>query len=738
MVTAGYLGKRLLQAGITIWGAITLSFVIVHKMPGSPAAYMAARLAGVSQLSQTQINRIVQTYLQLKPDAPLHEQYLNYLSSVVLHFDFGRSVTFNRPVSDIILDALPWTIFISLVAISIGTIMFLLIGSFLATKEGSKWDVFGSYFVMFSDSVPYYVVALLLLFVFGFVLGWFPTRGQMQPGTTPGFNLPFMKGVLYYASLPILSFAVTAWGGLSFRAHCTRILGEDYIRVGRLRGLRESRIMVRYVAWNSLLPMYTGIMAGMAAVFGGSIIMENIFTYPGMGYYMWKAIQTRDYPLMLGGLIIFTVVTVIALLIADLTYGWIDPRVSNRESASYGTNLARLAQGAVRKVRRLVRGSDADSMRLDPVDLSGFDRVEGAAVGGTAASNGGRPVSNGDSAGAPGTATAPEGLRERLEVAYESLDRRYLQPGYRTLDRRVLTPMRILWSAPRARVGLLIVLFYVFLGFVAPEIVAKPSALQASPENFSMGPFQSLAHPLGTDKIGTDLVSRLVYSTTPMLKMMFAGALFASLVGAAVGIGSGYFGGTIDWLLTTLTDIMINIPGIPLLVVIAAIFEPSSPAIVGIILAIDDWPSLARQLRSEVLTIREKSYVEAARTMGLSSSTIFSKKILMNLMPLITMNTMRAARNIVFVSAGLYFLGILPYNSLNWGVWMDNARDSGALTSPDRFYLIAIPLFAITTLSLGLLLFSQGTDRLYNPRIRARHAKTAGEKSESSEVVDSE
>jgi len=725
MVSAGYLGKRLTQAVITIWGAITLSFVIVHEMPGSPAEYMASKLSGLSDLSREQINRIVETYLSLETDAPLHEQYFDYMSGVVLRFDLGRSVTYNRPVSDVILEALPWTIFVSLIAISFGTIMFLLIGSFLATKEGSKWDVFGSYFVMFSDSVPYYVVALLLLFIFGFTFGWFPTRGQMQPGTTPGFNWPFMKGVIYYASLPILSFAVTAWGGLSFRAHCIRILGEDYIRVGRLRGLRESRIMVRYVAWNSLLPMYTGIMASVAAIFGGSIIMENVFTYPGMGYYMWRAIETRDYPLMLGGLIIFTVVTVVALLIADLTYGWIDPRVDNRQSTAYGTNFTRLAMNSVRKLRRFVSGARRESLQLDPVDLSGFDRVETAAV----ARNSGGPVAEGDpetTGGMPAAEDDGSGLRRRLSWYYE------------ILDRRILTPFRVLWSAPRARVGLLIILFYIFLGFVAPEFVEAPSSYQAPTEKWGLEPFQSLAFPLGTDSVGTDLVSRLVYSTTPMLKMMFAGALFASIVGAVVGIASGYFGGTIDWLLTTATDIMINIPSIPLVVVIGAIFEPRSPAVVGVILAIDDWPALARQLRSEVLTIREKSYVEAARTMGLSSPTIVSKKVLMNLMPLITMNTMRAARNIVFVSAALYFLGVLPYTSLNWGVWMDNARGQGALNAPDQFYLLAIPLFAITTLSLGLLLFSQGTDRLYNPRIRARHAKTAGEDVEATETVDAD
>ena len=714
MVALRYLSKRLTQAVITIWGAITLSFVIIHKMPGSPAEYLASQLSGLADLSQAQINRIVETYMAVQTDAPLHEQYVNYMSGIILRFDFGRSVVFNRPVADVILNALPWTIFISVVSISIGTIMFLLIGSFLATKEGSKWDVFGSYFVMFSDSVPYYVVALLLLFFFGFVWGIFPTRGQMDPQTTPGFNLDFLLGVVYYAALPILSFAITAWGGLSFRAHCTRILGEDYIRVGRLRGLRESRIMTRYVAWNSLLPMYTGIMASMAAIFGGSIIMENIFTYPGMGYYMWKAIQARDYPLMLGGLIIFTIVTVIALLVADLTYGWIDPRVGTRASESYGTNLTRLGKDTVRRLRSLVNGrtNDTPRLHLEPVDLSGIDRVSGAP-----------PVGSGTDK------QRADGGVERAKPG-DGQSRSWQTRTYRTLDQSVLTPLRVLWSAPRARVGLLVVAFYVFLGFVAPYFTAQPTSFQGP---ISLPPFESMAHPLGTDNVGTDLVNRLVYSTTPMLKMMFAGAIFASVVGAAVGIASGYFGGTIDWLLTTVTDIMINIPGIPLLVVLAAIFQPSDPAVVGIVLAIDDWPSLARQLRSEVLTIREKSYVEAARALGLSSSTVFSKKILPDLMPLLTMNTMRAARNIVFVSAGLYFLGILPYTSLNWGVWMDNARSNGALTNPSQFYLLAIPLLAIVTLSMGLLLFSQGTDRLYNPRIRARHAKTV-----SSDELDDE
>ena len=689
MSKVGYQVKRVGQAVVTVFAAVTVSFLLVRSMPGGPEAYIRARLAmSVAETGQSssEVNEAVQRFLLVNPQKPLWEQYVDYLTAILFRFDMGTSIAYNEPVVAIIGDALPWTIFVSMFAILFGTLTFFIVGGILAYYEGKRIDVAGSYFVIFTDSVPYYIVALVLLFLFGFLWDVFPTGGRMDPSTTPGFNLPFMIGVLNHAALPILSFALTAWGGLSFRAHCIRVLGEDYVHVARLRGLNDSRIIFRYIGWNSMLPAYTGVLMGLAGLFGGSVIMEQIFSYRGMGFYVFNAVTRRDLPLMMGGFIIFTVATVLGLLIADLTYGYIDPRASYKRRESFGVDSGQWFSALTAK-------------------LSGLRHRGAATTGGGSAS---RSLSMFDSDDPVETIS----LRETL---------------YETADLFVLAPLRILWTSPRARAGALIICGFAFVGLVAAlDVYPEPRAFQG--ERF-MGPMEDVRFLLGTDNTGSDLLGQMIYATPAMLKMMAAGALTAVGVGSLVGLASGYLGGRIDKVLMTVTDVALNLPGLPLLLILAALFEPRNPYVVGVILAIDNWPGLARQLRSQVLADRSEPYVEVSRAMALPTRTILVRNLLPNLLPLVTINAAGAARGIIFSSAGLYFLGVLPFTNLNWGVMLNLAR--GSITSVDRIHWLLVPIAAITLMTYGLMLFSQGTDRLYNPRVRARHAKTVDVSSES-------
>jgi peptide/nickel transport system permease protein len=187
------------------------------------------------------------------------------------------------------------------------------------------------------NSVPYYVGGILMLSWLAYKFGWFPTGGRYPSGVTPGFNISFILGVAHHAALPIASGFIVGFGGaaLEMRGNSIRVMGENYLRVARLRGLSETRIAVRYVGRNSILPLYTKFMIGIAAIFSSSIIMEQIFRYPGMGWYTYDALALRDYPLLMGVLMLFSTVTVLGVLIADLTYGFIDPRASQGDQEAY-------------------------------------------------------------------------------------------------------------------------------------------------------------------------------------------------------------------------------------------------------------------------------------------------------------------------------------------------------------------------------------------------------------------
>jgi peptide/nickel transport system permease protein len=291
----------------------------------------------------------------------------------------------------------------------------------------------------------------------------------------------------------------------------------------------------------------------------------------------------------------------------------------------------------------------------------------------------------------------------------------------RWFDEYGRAPFLILWGDWRSRVGMLILLVYLLMGTVGTMIVEVPYTNQAE---MWIRPFQNMQYPLGTTRTGQDLVGLMVHSTPDMLIMIGAGSVFSTVVATVVGTAAGYKGGGFDKILMVAADTMIAIPGLALVIVIAAVIEPRNPALVGLILSSHVWAGLARSLRSQVLTLREHSYVEASRIMGISSSAILAKDIIPNLMPYILINFVNSARNVIFSSVGLYFLGVLPYTNLNWGVVLNNAYNSSALYTPGLMYYLIIPLVTIVLISFGLILLSQGFDRIFNPRIRAKHSKT--------------
>ncbi|MFC4989419.1 ABC transporter permease [Saliphagus infecundisoli] len=337
--------ERLTQGLLTVFLVITLSFVIIRFMPGNPMDYILAQMSGdatgatsgeggASGSDMEQQYELVQAYLSMNPSDPLHVAYFDYMSNT-LRGDLGQSIYYSRPVSDILGRAMPWTLFVLSWGLAIGFVLGIITGSLIAYWEGSKLDVGLTAYSVIMGSIPYYVLALLLIVYMAYRWQIFPTNGRVPEGVTAGLNWPFIKGIIYHASLPIASTVVfSGIASLSMRGNAIRVLGEDYLRVARLRGLSDGVIATQYVARNAILPLYTGLMISIGSLFGGSVILETIFRYRGMGYYLVQAANARDYPLMMGGFMLLTICVVIALFITDLTYGLIDPRAGdeNREA----------------------------------------------------------------------------------------------------------------------------------------------------------------------------------------------------------------------------------------------------------------------------------------------------------------------------------------------------------------------------------------------------------------------
>lgn len=334
-----WITKRLLKSVFTLWAVVTITFGLIRLMPGGPIANIRATIIqrrGASELTEERLNRLVELYINVSPDKPMWMQYLDYLSSV-FRGDFGESMRYNEPVMKIIAEAAPWTIFIILTSLILSFVIGITLGALMAYFENSPFDNVLSSLSTLLTSIPFYLVGILLLYLFAYQYSLFPTGGRMPTRAEIGLNAEFLLGVLYHAALPILSMVLTEFGGwaLSMRGNSISVLGEDYTHVARLRGVPDWQVAIKYVGRNAILPMYTGLMIAIGFVLGGAVILERIFTYSGLGYYIITAINARDYPLMMGAFLVITVCVVVGVLFADLTYGKIDPRIGGESNEQY-------------------------------------------------------------------------------------------------------------------------------------------------------------------------------------------------------------------------------------------------------------------------------------------------------------------------------------------------------------------------------------------------------------------
>lgn len=334
-----YYIRRTVHAILVLVSVTTISFALFRLMPGNPAQAMRAEFEAQAEASGQTIDpdtldAMVEQHTGFDPDQPWYVQYYEYLQDIILYQDFGHSIFYNEPVFDILFTAMPWSVFISIYGLAFGYTANILLGAAMAYSEGSRFDSSMTILATFLNSIPYYVGAILFLAFFAHELGWFPTGGRYDTNLEPGLNVEFMWSVTHHGILPIMSSFIVGFGGgaLAMRGNSIRILGEDYLRVARLRGISSERIASRYVARNAILPLYTEMMIGIAAVFSSSVVLEYIFTYPGVGWYTFDAVTRRDYPLLMGSFLFFTIITLIGVLIAEFTYGIVDPRIGSGDN----------------------------------------------------------------------------------------------------------------------------------------------------------------------------------------------------------------------------------------------------------------------------------------------------------------------------------------------------------------------------------------------------------------------
>ncbi len=315
---------------LTLALATILLFFILRLIPGDIVELYALKLQQQQGISFERAYELAAQLLNFDPNENVFEAFIRYVGGL-FRGELGESyLETGVSANSLIATRLPWTLFISSVSLFISFILGTIIGGFVAQRRKGVADKAATSFIAISGSVPDYLIALVLVIVFSYQLGWFPAQNNYDAfSVTPGFNLPFIGSVLYYAFLPILSYTIVQTGNwiLHMRGSCIGVLGEDYILAARARGLSESTIRRRYMKKNALLPLITQLGVSFGALFGGAVLMESIFNYPGIGLEISNRIISKDY-MVVQGLIFFSAAMVILVnLVVDLIYPLVDPRV---------------------------------------------------------------------------------------------------------------------------------------------------------------------------------------------------------------------------------------------------------------------------------------------------------------------------------------------------------------------------------------------------------------------------
>jgi len=317
-----YIIKRLLSLIPLLFGITIITFTVIHLAPGKPTALQAELSPRISLEARERLEKLYGL------DKPLHVQYLEWLSRFV-RFDFGRSFVDGRSVTVRIKERIPITLLINLLSIILILAVAVPIGIISATKQYSLFDKATTVFVFIGFATPTFWLALILMLVLGIKLNWLPISGIRS---LTYFELSMVGKILDVARHLILPVLLSAFGGLAgfsryMRTNMLGVIRQDYIRTAWAKGLSRRTVIYKHALRNALLPIVTILGLSIPALIGGSVIFESIFAIPGMGRLFYDSVMARDYPLIMGILVIGAILTLLGNLIADISYAWVDPRI---------------------------------------------------------------------------------------------------------------------------------------------------------------------------------------------------------------------------------------------------------------------------------------------------------------------------------------------------------------------------------------------------------------------------
>ena len=319
------IGKKLFQYFLVLFVAITINFGLPRLAPGDPLMYFFDE-ATLQELTADQKQAVLES---VGLGGTVWEQYTNYIKGIFT-LDFGTSIKYAQPVTEIIANKLGWTITLILPALILSTLIGVIFGAYSAWNRGKGRDITLLTTMLTFQAIPGFWIGMLFIAVFAVQLGLFPTYGAVsivQDGTTWGY----IKDVAWHLVLPIATLSIATVGSnyLLTRSSMLESLGQDYMTMAEAKGVTKKTLIFNHGLRNALLPIYTQFTLALGSLIGGSVIVETVFSYPGIGSLLYESVTARDFPMMQGVFLMITFGVIVANVFADLTYPLIDPRAKS-------------------------------------------------------------------------------------------------------------------------------------------------------------------------------------------------------------------------------------------------------------------------------------------------------------------------------------------------------------------------------------------------------------------------
>jgi len=640
-------------------------------------------------------------------DRPMIYRYGVYMRNL-LRGDLGVGAVTRTPVWDEFIRRLPNTLILSFVSLIIGVGVAIPLGIIAARRATTLVDNSVTVFSMIGMSMPLFWIGILLMLIFAQRLQWLPA-GNFDDGWR-SLVLPGIVG----------SFTLMANAARQTRSNMLEVLKSDYLRTARAKGVPEEIVIRKHALNNAWIPIITAIGTSLSNVIAGAVVVEMVFTWPGIGRMAAEAVGSRDVTTATGVIIMTTIMYVLVQLIVDILYAFVDPRIK----AQYKNYGRRRKKAAVPKKPEAVLAAPTESIKpeeaLPPVSIETppEPQTPEPVMPAAAKPERNRAVATGSKAARVSFATRTfdkDGLKSSDAEDEKDLsadDSILVSKKYK--KRSQMGEIFHHMSKNKGAMAGLIIFGIMIILFIVSLFISWDSVVSISAQNRLASP--SLALPFGADNMGRNVFLRVIYGTRYTLAIGLGAVTIAAIFGVTAGCIAGFYGGKLDNIILRISDVVASIPGMLLGMVIVTVLGQSFQNLI-IAVGVQAVPIYLRMTRATTMTLRNNEFVEAAQAVGLSNVRIAFSQVLPNgLAPIIV--TLTASLGIsIIVASSLSFLGFgVPIPQPEWGAIIADGREF-ATRAP---WLMTFPGVFIMLTVLAFNLLGDGLRDALDPKLKKR------------------